>query len=198
LQVFLIKFLKKIKLNFVYLYNALNINKNAEFHFSFKIFKMKNNYADFLFGDFPDFILDLKAHAPAKWGKMNMHQMIEHLAHVISLSNGRFIAKPSAEPERLAYRKMRFFEKDIPLQKNVRVESIPEDPIPPMFVDIEQSKDFLMVQLQRFHDYHEEHPDMTPMHSVFGELTYDEWIQFHARHVRHHLQQFGVLEEDVK
>jgi hypothetical protein len=158
---------------------------------------MKNNYADFLFADFPDFINNLKADAPAKWGKMNMHQMLEHLAHILSFSNGRFTATPNAEPERLAYRKMRFFEKDVPFQKDYRVGFIPEDPIPPMFVDFEQSKDFLMSQLQRFHDYHEEHPGMTPTHPVFGELTYDEWIQFHARHVRHHLQQFNVLEENI-
>jgi hypothetical protein len=158
---------------------------------------MKNNYQDFLFGEFPDFITDLTNETPAKWGKMNMHQMIEHLAHIVSFSNGRFIATPNAEPDRLAYRKMRFFEKDVPFQKDIRVGFIPEEPIPPMFVDIEQSKDFLMAQLQRFYDYHEEHPGMTPMHPVLGELNYEEWVRFHARHIRHHLQQFNVLDETL-
>jgi Protein of unknown function (DUF1569) len=154
---------------------------------------MKNNYQDFLFDEFPDLINDLKSDAPAQWGKMTMHQMIEHLSHIFSFSNGRFTAQPNAEPERLAYRKMRFFEKDVPFQKEIRVAFLPEDPIPVMFADIEKSKDFLMSQLQRFYDYHEEHPGMTPMHPVLGELTYAEWIIFHARHVRHHLEQFGVI-----
>ncbi len=158
---------------------------------------MKNSYDDFLFGDFPELLQTLKADTPAKWGKMNAHQMVEHLAGILSFSNGRFTATPNAEPERLAYRKMRFFENDVPFPKGVRVGFVPEEPIPTMFQDIEQSKQFLMTQLQRFYDYHEEHKDINPMHPVFGELTYAEWVAFHVRHNKHHFKQFGIIEEDI-
>ena len=155
---------------------------------------MAIDYSNFLFIEFPDLLNNLSHNAPAQWGRMNAHQMIEHLAQVLSISNGRFTGTANAEPERLAYRKMRFLEKDVPFSKGIRVDFVPEDPAPTMFIDIEQSKAFLMTQLQRFYDYHTEHADLKPIHPVFGELTYEEWIQFHARHTRHHFLQFGVID----
>lgn len=154
------------------------------------------DYKTYLYDEFPVLLKNVESSMPAKWGFMNAHQMIEHLALVLSISNGRMTAIPNAEPERLAYRKMRFFEKDVPLTKNVKADFIPEEPIPVMFPTIEQSKDFLMVQLMRFMDYHEEHEGLMPVHPVFGPLNYEEWVRFQVRHVKHHLSQFGVVPEE--
>jgi hydroxymethylglutaryl-CoA reductase len=154
------------------------------------------DYRAYLYDEFPVLLKNVESSMPAKWGSMNAHQMIEHLALVFSIANGRMTATPNAEPERLAYRKMRFFEKDTPFPKGFRVDFIPEEPTPTMFPTIEQSKEFLMVQLMRFMDYHEEHEGLTPVHPVFGPLNYEEWIRFQVRHVKHHLGQFGVVPEE--
>ncbi len=153
-------------------------------------------YQFFLYDKFPQLLEKLEAHHEAKWGKMSAHQMVEHLAQIISVANGRFTGIANAEPERLAYRKMRFLEKEIPFQKGIRVEFVPEEPLPTMFPNIQLSKEFTLNQLQRFFDYHTEHSDLTPVHPIFGPMNYAEWVQFQARHIKHHLQQFGILEED--
>ena len=153
-------------------------------------------YQLFLYDEFPQLLEKIEAEKEAKWGKMNAHQMLEHLAHIMSIANGRFAITPNAEPERLAYRKMRFLETEYPFPRGVRVEFISEEPIPTQFPEIHQSKAFLLNQLQRFFDYHSEHPDLMPVHPVFEPMNYDEWVQFQARHIKHHFQQFGVLEED--
>jgi hydroxymethylglutaryl-CoA reductase len=150
-------------------------------------------YYEFLYEQFPDLLDTLKADTPALWGKMNAQQMVEHLGTVIGFSNGRFEAKPTVDAERLAYRKMRYYEKDVPMPRNFRVEFLGETPNPVQFPDIEAAKHFLLQQLERFDDYYAEHPGLTSMHPVLGILNYDEWVQTHARHFRHHLQQFGVL-----
>ena len=67
-------------------------------------------YQSFLYDEFPQLLKKLEAEEEARWGKMNAHQMVEHLAHIMSIANGRFAITPNAEPERLAYRKMRFLE----------------------------------------------------------------------------------------
>lgn len=151
------------------------------------------NYHEFLYEQFPDLLDALQADAPALWGQMNAQQMVEHLGYVVSFSNGRFEAKPTVDAERLAYRKMRYYEKDVPMPRGFRAEGIPETPNPLQFPDMDAAKNFLLQQLERFDDYYVEHPGLTAMHPVLGTLNYDEWVQTHARHFRHHLQQFGVL-----
>ena len=151
------------------------------------------DYRKFFYDEMPVLLRDLKTDTPALWGKMNAQQMVEHLAMVVSFSNGRFVQTPTAEPDRLAYRKMRFFEKDAPMPRNLRVDGQSEEPKPPIFTTLEESKIYLLNQLQRFDDYHAEHPDVQPPHFMMGAFNYAEWVVFHARHFRHHFQQFGLL-----
>lgn len=155
-----------------------------------------SEYELFLYEEFPQLLQKLEDNQVAKWGKMNVHQMVEHLAQVISISNGRFTATANADVERLTYRKTRFFEQEYPFPRGFRVEMVSEEPIPPMFPQFDQSKEFLLNQLQRFLDYHSEHPDLTPVHPVFGAMNYNEWVEFQSRHIKHHFQQFGILKED--
>jgi hydroxymethylglutaryl-CoA reductase len=151
------------------------------------------NYYDFLYEQFPELLDNLHADTKPLWGLMNAQQMIEHLASIVSCSNGRFEAKPSADAERLAYRKMRYFEKDVPMPRSFRVDFVPETPHPVRYPNMEEAKNHLLQQLERFDDYYAEHPGLTAMHPVLGILNYDEWVQTHARHFKHHLQQFGIL-----
>jgi hydroxymethylglutaryl-CoA reductase len=153
------------------------------------------DYKAYLYNEFPLLLKKVEPSMPAKWGSMNAHQMVEHLTLVLSIANGRMTASTNAEPERLAYRKMRFFEKDVPFPKNVRADFVPEEPVATMFPTIEQSKEFLMIQLLRFMDYHEEHEGLMPVHPVFGPMNYQEWIRFQVRHIKHHLSQFGLIPE---
>lgn len=156
------------------------------------------DYKHFLYEEFPVLLRGLKADTPALWGKMNAQQMIEHLFLVASASNGRLTIKPTADAERLAYRKMRFFEKDVPMPRHFRVDFVPEEPNPTQFANIEDAKMQLFNQLQRFDDYFAEHSGMTTVHPVFGAFTYDEWVENHARHFRHHLMQFGLIETPIE
>jgi hypothetical protein len=151
------------------------------------------NYHEFLYEQFPQHLAALNADTEPLWGLMNAQQMVEHLLSVVSCSNGRFEAKPMADAERLAYRKMRFFEKDVPMPRNLRVETVPEKPNPLRYPDLETAKNQLLQQLERFDDYYIEHPGIMAMHPVLGPLTYNEWVENHARHFRHHFQQFGVI-----
>ena len=152
------------------------------------------DYKHFLYEEFPVLLRGLKTDTPSQWGKMNAQQMIEHLILVVSASNGRITIQPIADDDRLAYRKMRFFEKDTPMPRSLRVDFVPEEPRALQCANIEEAKMELFNQLQRFDDYFNEHEGITTVHPVFGAFNFDEWIQNHARHFRHHLMQFGLIE----
>ena len=152
------------------------------------------DYQHFLYEEFPVLLRGLKVNTPAQWGKMSAQHMIEHLTLVVSASNGRIVLQPNVDAERLAYRKMRFFDKETPMPRSLRVDFVPEEPIALQCTNIEEAKMELFNQLQRFDDYFNEHKGMTTVHPVFGALNFDEWIQNHARHFRHHLMQFGLIE----
>ncbi len=154
------------------------------------------DFPNFLYEKVPLLMRDLHQETPALWGKMNAQQMVEHLAFVVSHSNGRFRAVSNTEPEKLAYRKMRYFEKDFAMPRHFRVDAVPEEPMPLQFQDIEQAKMFFFQQMQRFDDYYAEHRGITTPHFIMGELNFDEWVQAHARHFRHHFKQFGLLAEN--
>jgi Protein of unknown function (DUF1569) len=151
------------------------------------------DYAEFLYEQFPDLLDKLDADASPLWGKMNPQQMIEHLILIVGYSNGRFNFDQKTDPERLAYRKMRYFEKYVPMTHDIKQPFLPETPHPVMYPDLETAKNFLLQQLERFDDYYAEHPRIEAMHPVLGMLNYNEWVEMHARHFEHHLRQFGVL-----
>lgn len=153
------------------------------------------DFHHFLYEEVPVLMRELHQDTPALWGKMNAQQMVEHLGFIVSHSNGRLRVVNTAEPEKLAYRKMRYFEKDFPMPRHFRVDAVPEEPMPLQFPDIEQAKLFFFQQMQRFDDYFAEHPGITTPHFTMGEMNYEEWVQLHARHFRHHFKQFGLLEE---
>jgi hydroxymethylglutaryl-CoA reductase len=151
------------------------------------------DYQDFLYNQFPDLLSTLNQDTQPLWGLMNAQQLVEHLTIILACSNGHFDAKPIADVERMAYRKMRYYEKDVPMPRNFRTDFMPETPHPVKYPNIEIAKIQLKEELVHFKNYYAEHLNLTAMHPVLGLLNYEEWLETHARHFRHHLQQFGVL-----
>jgi hypothetical protein len=157
---------------------------------------MVMDYNHFLYREFPNHLSKLtESHQPI-WGKMSAQQMVEHLEWLFAISNGKTEMEAHAEPERMAYRKMRFFEADIPFTKNFRTSFLSEEPNPTIYPNLESAKQRLLESLERFHDYLLEHPDIHPMHPQLGPLDRENWTRFHARHIKHHLTQFGLIPEE--
>jgi len=148
----------------------------------------------FLENRVPDLIDSIEALDTPHWGMMSAHQMIEHIASTLSISNGNRVAQTSGDPERLAYRKMRFYEEDRLMPRNIKkkgIEVITNQPL--AFPDLPAAKAHAHQMLAQFWAHFSDQPDATADHPLFGALNREEWIQFHARHLRHHFQQFGKL-----
>lgn len=129
-----------------------------------------------------------------KWGKMNIQQMIEHVADFFMVSSRKKIF-PVVTPEEYLPKFKAFLLSDKEFRENTEgpKEIVPEEPFPQRNDSMDSAIAELQKEIDDFVLYFEEHPGAKTAHPVFGELEFDEWVQLHHKHVTHHAKQFGLL-----
>jgi oxepin-CoA hydrolase/3-oxo-5,6-dehydrosuberyl-CoA semialdehyde dehydrogenase len=140
-------------------------------------------------------LLDKLSHdkKPA-WGKMTPQHMVEHLTLTLQSSNGKItISECITPPEKLNASK-RFLMSSRPLPRNFINTVIGAELKPLSNPDLESAKKELSTELADFENFYRTNPQKKPIHATFGPLNKEEWIQFHKKHFRHHLEQFELLE----
>jgi len=133
----------------------------------------------------------IQADTPAQWGKMNAHQMVEHLGAVFLVSMGK-IKRVYEGTEEDAKLKWEAFQKSEDAWKEVFPGMNIGEPRLPRKETIEESKQMLLQAYQKYLHYTEENKSATHPHLAMGDLTVDQWRQVHVKHMQHHLRQFGV------
>ncbi len=153
---------------------------------------------DFLSKEVPVLLQKLSENTPAVWGKMNSQQMVEHLCLTFAISNGKIVLPSIATtPEKSARAKQAFFEENRGLPKNLRTAVTPEEPNPPYYDSLERAKEQFFKEMTRFNAYYTEQPAATFLHPIFGALDQNEWLRFHEAHIRHHFEQFSLINPSV-
>lgn len=127
-----------------------------------------------------------------EWGKMNAHQMVEHLIIIFRASRGRYKTELQINPERLPLMQ-RILNTLRPLPKNFQSPVFSEG-LPPLEYDsIDEAKQSLLEEIENFYGYYKNNPESKVLHPVFGELDFEGWKNFHYLHVTHHFSQFGLI-----
>ncbi len=137
-----------------------------------------------------DRINNLTPETQRKWGKMTVDQVLAHMNVPYS-----FIFEPEKQkkPGMIAKFLLKNFVKpkvvnDIPYKQNI--------PTSPVFIisdvrNFEEEKKKLIGNIQRVQQLGREAFEGKE-NSSFGILTAQEWNNMLAKHLNHHLQQFGV------
>ena len=128
----------------------------------------------------------LQSNSPAKWGKFNVTQMVQHLADPLRAAMGEMQVAAKSGPLRnpvLRYLIIYW----LPWPKGA--PTAPEF-IPPLGGDFEGNRQELKKVLGRFVQYTQENRAFA--HPAFGDLTREDWGVLTHRHIEHHLKQFGV------
>jgi hypothetical protein len=127
----------------------------------------------------------LRQDARRQWGKMSVDQMLWHVSDAMEVALGRRAAPRQKVP--LPRPVMKFIVLNLPWPKGA--------PTMPMFV------------AQGSHDFHAERErclklieelsgrrlgEPWPVNPVFGEIRGQDVSRLHAKHLDHHLRQFGV------
>jgi len=126
--------------------------------------------------------------SPRRWGKMNVQQMLTHLAGGMEkVLAGEPFGPPPERPRTLL--KIFFIRLPLPWPKGVRGSRDPAGTAVPES-DFEGLRGRLVEALSAMAEWSAGHG--TPMHPAFGELTTWEWQRWAYRHADHHFKQFSA------
>lgn len=144
--------------------------------------KTVQNYIDRINGLTPE--------TQRKWGKMSVNQMLAHLNVPYS-----FIFEPEKhkKPSFIAKFLLSKFVKPKVMNEKPYKQNLPTSPV---FIiaderDFEEEKKKLIGNLQRVQQLGNEAFDGKE-NTSFGKMTSQEWNNMMAKHLNHHLEQFGA------
>lgn len=124
-----------------------------------------------------------------RWGKMSVDQMLAHLSVMYETVYTNKYPQPSGF---IKWVMKRFIKKsvvsEVPYKHNIRTA--------PHFLvttkkDFSEEKERLIGYIKKTQELGSAHFDGKESHS-FGPLTITEWNNLFAKHLDHHLMQFGV------
>lgn len=131
---------------------------------------------------------------PARWGTMNVWQMIEHLAWPFKVANGTITMPQTTPDDKLERVRAIGLFNDRPMQHNFQNPLYTDEYKQLRNAGIEEALVELNNDIELFiSSFKTQDDSFTRMHNIFGPLNYHEWLQFHYKHCTHHLEQFGVV-----
>ena len=134
-------------------------------------------------------INNLKADTRPQWGKMNVSQMLAHCCVAYEMSYENKHPKPGWL--------QRFFLKSFVKSAVVGPKPYPKNGrTAPVFIiaderNFEKEKNRLIGYIEKTQQLGANHFNQKESHS-FGPLSIEEWNMMFAKHLDHHLTQFGV------
>lgn len=133
----------------------------------------------------------IKADEPARWGKMNALQMIDHMSYAFKEASGK-IERTIVTPEEHLPKIYAFMMSDKPFRENTPNALLPLEPEPAKHATIPEALEELKTEIEHFFDVFGNNPDKKVTNPFFGHLNFEEWVQLLHKHSWHHLKQFGV------
>ena len=128
----------------------------------------------------------------AEWGEMNVQEMLKHTSTALGIGLATKTMKRTFIGRLLGgIGKRMWINSGKPFAKNG-----PTDPRLKFKIDsvneaqLEEAKQRLIGEVAEFHQRGATGMPETP-HPFFGKLTPDEWDRLMAKHIDHHLRQFG-------
>jgi Protein of unknown function (DUF1569) len=155
---------------------------------------MSQEKLHFITTQFVALLQTANANTAPKWGKMNLQQMVEHVADFFRVSSGN-IQFPILTPEEHLPKYKAFLHTDKEFRENTKApaEVLPDEPLPVRNNNMEAAIKDLQEVITGFINFFDINKNAVTNHPVFGSLNFDEWILLHYKHVSHHARQFGLL-----
>lgn len=130
---------------------------------------------------------------PPRWGKMNVHQMIEHYGgDAVRNANGRLKTETIITPPEQLDRMREFMMNEKLFKENTKNPLMGEEPAPLRYKTVQGAIGALQQELIYFFEAYEKNPAMIIRNPFFGDLNFEQNVQLLYKHALHHLRQFGV------
>lgn len=125
------------------------------------------------------------------FGKMNVHQMIEHMSYAFRQASG-LIPLASINDATTTQKMYDFMMSEKPFKDNTPNPYLPDEPIAPIHATVELALERLAQDIALFANKFETHAELRILNPFFGNLNFEEWTHLLHKHAWHHLRQFGV------
>ncbi len=126
------------------------------------------------------------------FGKMNFHQMVEHMNLSLKQANGKILFINNQTEEETA-KMYRFAMSSKPFKDNTPNNLLPDNPLPIKYETIEESIQELQQEIDSFNEVFRNNENKRITNPFFGDLNYTEWCHLLYKHMIHHLRQFNVM-----
>lgn len=139
------------------------------------------------------YLQQLDPATPPRWGKMNVQQMIEHLAdEAISIASGRHRFDKIITPPEKIQKAREFLMSDRQFRENTKNLLLPENPAPLRNKTVQGAIGALQEELIYFFEAFEKDQNLLTRNPIFGDLDFEQNVQLLHKHALHHLRQFGI------
>jgi hypothetical protein len=146
---------------------------------------MRNLHTPSHRGELIQRVQTLRSDSTGRWGKMSVDQMLWHVSDALALALGELPVPPTKPP--LPRGLLKFMILNLPWGKNA--------PTMPQFVakqnydfEAERTRCLRLIDRVASRDLNAE----WPIHPMLGRMSGSQVSRLHAKHLHHHLTQFGV------
>lgn len=140
-----------------------------------------------------DLINNLKEDQKPLWGIMTAQHMIEHVSLTVGASVGKINTKVFTPQDKIEYYKKVGLFTDTTWPVGTKSPALSDKLADLHYATFEEAKSKLIIFINAYFDLFDQKSDIISINPVFGELTIEEWKQFHFKHFRHHFTQFDIL-----
>lgn len=150
---------------------------------------MKSLFEAEAYQEILDRIEKLDENAPAKWGKMNVNQMLVHCQKPIELSLGEAIIKKPNIIKRMLFKMISpALYNDKPWKEGLPTA---QEYVITDSYEFETEKEKLKSKINKMSSS-KTYFEPSKKHPYFGKFTADQWGKSAYKHLDHHFKQFGV------
>lgn len=137
---------------------------------------------------------NLKEDSKPKWGIMTPQHMVEHLEYTYRIASGEIQDFDVATPEKILEKVHASLYNYDKFPKNTNFPSLEKNTLDQLkYPNLDTAKEKFLEAREQYKTYFKEHPDAKLKNLVFGELNRYESYLLERKHLNHHFEQFGLI-----
>ncbi|MEZ4801841.1 MAG: phenylacetic acid degradation bifunctional protein PaaZ [Gelidibacter sp.] len=137
----------------------------------------------------------LNENSKPSWGIMTPQHMLEHLEYTYKIASGEIQDFEIATPEKILEKVHASLYNYEQFPKNTNFPLLEKNKLDDLkHPDLETAKQKFLEQRAKYLEFFKEHPDAKLKNLVFGELNRYESYLLERKHLNHHFEQFGLID----
>jgi Protein of unknown function (DUF1569) len=143
----------------------------------------------FLQQDFIEALRRIDENTVPNFGKMKLHQMIEHMSYSIDVAYGK-IAVPAITPDDKVPSAQKWLMSEAMFKPNIQNVLLPQEPLAVQTASVKNAIELLQDSIKNFIAFYADDKEKQVQNAFYGKLNFEQQTQLLFKHATHHLAQF--------